>query len=150
MPSYLATVHWSHCHIVKRNQLNRVKLETISHRDINSFWPNDATWRHKIWSGLFKVMVCRLLGHYLKQCWFIVNWTLRNKLRYWIFCKIAPIPSRHWLLSRPCRGHRRNDTHIYRVLFCYTVRCRYNAINFLPNPHNRYPIARPWGCLLWF
>ena len=36
-----------------------------------------------------------------------------------------------------------------------TVRCRYNAVNFLlPNPHNRHPIARPWGramgCLLWF
>ena len=22
-----------------------------------------------------------------------------------------------------------------------TVRCRYNAVNFLPNPHNRHPIA---------
>ena len=35
----------------------------------------------------------------------------------------------------------------------YTVRCRYNAVNFLQNPHNRHPIARPWGwgmgCLLW-
>ena len=26
-----------------------------------------------------------------------------------------------------------------------TVRCRYNAVNFLKNPHNRHPIARPWG-----
>ena len=29
----------------------------------------------------------------------------------------------------------------------------YNAINFIPNPHSRHPIARPWGrgmgCLLW-
>ena len=35
-----------------------------------------------------------------------------------------------------------------------TERCCYNAVNFLPNPHNRYPIARPSGwamrCLLWF
>ena len=34
-----------------------------------------------------------------------------------------------------------------------TVRCRYNAVNFLQNTHNRHPIARPWGrdmgCLLW-
>ena len=34
-----------------------------------------------------------------------------------------------------------------------TVRCRYN-VDFPPNPHNRHPIARPWGramgCLLWF
>ena len=29
--------------------------------------------------------------------------------------------------------------------------CRYKAVNFLPNLHNRHPIARPWGmgCLLW-
>ena len=35
-----------------------------------------------------------------------------------------------------------------------TVQYRYNAVNFLPNPHNRHPIAHPWGwamgCLLWF
>ena len=34
-----------------------------------------------------------------------------------------------------------------------TVRCRYNAVNFLQNSHNRHPIPRPWGrgmgCLLW-
>ena len=34
-----------------------------------------------------------------------------------------------------------------------TVRCRYNTVNFLPNPQNRHPISRPWGrgmgCLLW-
>ena len=26
-----------------------------------------------------------------------------------------------------------------------TVRCRYNAVNFLQNPHTRHPIAHPWG-----
>ena len=35
-----------------------------------------------------------------------------------------------------------------------TVRCHYNAINFLPNPHKRHLIARPlvrdMGCFLWF
>ena len=34
-----------------------------------------------------------------------------------------------------------------------TVRCRYNAVNFQQNSHNRHPITRPWGrgmgCLLW-
>ena len=39
-------------------------------------------------------------------------------------------------------------------LYMYTVQCRYNAVNFLENPHNRHPISRPWGrgmgCLLWF
>ena len=35
----------------------------------------------------------------------------------------------------------------------YTVRCRYNAVNFLTNIHKRHPITRPlgrdMGCLLW-
>ena len=26
-----------------------------------------------------------------------------------------------------------------------TVWCRYNAVDFLQNPHNRHPIARPRG-----
>ena len=33
------------------------------------------------------------------------------------------------------------------------VRCRYDPVIFLTNPHKRQPIARPWGrgmvCLLW-
>ena len=37
--------------------------------------------------------------------------------------------------------------------YIYTVRCCYNAVNFLLNSHNRHPIAHPWGrgmgCLLW-
>ena len=35
----------------------------------------------------------------------------------------------------------------------YTVRCRYNALNFLTNIHKKHPIARPlgrgMGCILW-
>ena len=35
-----------------------------------------------------------------------------------------------------------------------TVGCHYKAVNHLQNPHDRHPIARPWGrdmwCLLWF
>ena len=38
--------------------------------------------------------------------------------------------------------------------FINTVRCRYNAVNFLSNPHIIHPIARPlgrtMGCNLWF
>ena len=38
-------------------------------------------------------------------------------------------------------------------MFLNTVQCRYNAVNFHPNPHKRHPIAHPWerdmGCLLW-
>ena len=34
------------------------------------------------------------------------------------------------------------------------VRCQYNAVNFIQNPHKRHPIAHPrgryMGCLLWF
>ena len=32
-----------------------------------------------------------------------------------------------------------------QVIDTYTVQCRYNAVNFLLNPHNRHLIARPWG-----
>ena len=32
---------------------------------------------------------------------------------------------------------------------CDTVRCRYNAVNFHPNPHKKYPNGRAMECLLW-
>ena len=33
--------------------------------------------------------------------------------------------------------------YIVLILNGYTVRCSYNAVNFLPNPHNIHPIVRP-------
>ena len=42
---------------------------------------------------------------------------------------------------------------LWMSLSPHTKRCL-NAVDFLPNPDNRHPIARPWrremGCLLWF
>ena len=41
----------------------------------------------------------------------------------------------------------------YWVILLHTVRCRYNAVNFITNIHKRHPMARPlgrgMGCLLW-
>ena len=52
----------------------------------NSLMPSDAIWRQGYWTSLAQVMACRLTApiHYLKQCWLIVNCTLRNKL-WWNF-----------------------------------------------------------------
>ena len=41
-----------------------------------------------------------------------------------------------------------------RTVGCFdTVRCLYDMVNFLPNPHNAHPIVCLWrwyrGCLLW-
>ena len=45
------------------------------------------------------------------------------------------------------------EKRFYVITLPWTVQCRYNAVNFLPNPHNRHPIAHPWergmGWLLW-
>ena len=53
-------------------------------------------------------------------------------------------------ISNPARGALNTG------LVCnwiYTVRCRYNAANFLTNLYKRHPIAHPlgrgMGCLLW-
>ena len=43
---------------------------------------------------------------------------------------------------------------VTRPQWLNTVRCRYNAVNFLPNPHKIHLITRPlgrdMGCNLWF
>ena len=48
------------------------------------FPPSAVYMRRWIWSALIRVMVSRLFGakHYLNQCWFIINWTLGNKLQW--------------------------------------------------------------------
>ena len=42
---------------------------------LNSLWPSDDIWRHRIWSTLAQVMACCLMApsHYLKQFWPIIS-----------------------------------------------------------------------------
>ena len=78
---------------------------------------------------------------------------------------IAPVPVKQpWKIWVKCCMKLLNPDDVTTVqqsttkpcahfIMSNTVRCRYNAVNFLPNPHKRHPIARPWGrdmgCLLW-
>ena len=49
-------------------------------QSLNSSPPSAAYMRQWIGSTLVQIMACRLFapGHYLNQCWLIVNWTTRN------------------------------------------------------------------------
>ena len=38
-----------------------------------------------------------------------------------------------------------NWFEIYNLILYYRLWCQYNTVSFLPNPHNRHPIAHPWG-----
>ena len=46
-----------------------------------SLWPSEATCQEKSWSTLVQVIArgYQLPSHYLKQCWLIDDWTIRNK-----------------------------------------------------------------------
>ena len=50
----------------------------------NSSSPSAAYMRQWAGSALVQIMACHSSApsHYLKQCWFIVNWTLRNKIQW--------------------------------------------------------------------
>ena len=71
-------------------------------------------------------------------CFHICRFSERDRSVYSFYACV-------WLLYRWCHCPYANVN---------TVRRRYNAVNFLPEPHNTNPIARPWGwdmgCLLWF
>ena len=60
------------------NFLSSLKSYYIMGHMFNSFWPSDAIWRHRSGSTLVKVMACCLTppGHYLNQCWLIMNGVL--------------------------------------------------------------------------
>ena len=62
------------------------------------------------------------------------------------------------VFCNPMWRQYRKSVYIWRITsllgkYCIRVRCRYNAVNFLQNYHNRHRIAHPWGrgmgCLLW-
>ena len=70
---------------IKRSLLSDVLIpSTVELHQVNSMRPSDAYMCHKTKPPLGQIMACRLIGakplpEVLNQCWFIVNWTLRNK-----------------------------------------------------------------------
>ena len=66
-----------HCgHIISFAKISPVFiLQCTGATFINSLWPNDAIWRQGSRSTLVQVMACCLTapGHYLDQCWLIIN-----------------------------------------------------------------------------
>ena len=87
---------------------------------INSSPPSATYMCQGIRSALAQIMACRLLGHYLNQCWVIVNFTFRIKpqgnfiqnLKFVIqenafeiiVCEMAAILSRERWVKRPHRN----------------------------------------------
>ena len=144
--------------------------------DFNSSLPSAAYMRLQTGSVLVHP------SHFLNQCWFIINLTLTNKLQWnsirntkLFFMKMhLKMSSVKWRSFCPGGDelltyttffvHKRYIIH--HVLTAHsrpvpvpatihTVRCRYNAVNFLQIPHNRHPVTLgPWardvGRTLWF
>ena len=61
-----------------------------------------------------------------------------------------PTTAINWTYISMMRGSRHDNQQGWEI--SYTIRCHSNGVNFLPNSHNRHPIAHPWGsdigCLL--
>ena len=76
----------------------------------------------------------------LLEYWYI---TTRSNIIIWKVWFLKKRPLRMLLM----RGSLSRGVNVH------TVRCRYNVVKFLPKPHKRHPISRPWGrgmgCLLW-
>ena len=66
------------------NRLRDISAGKKVKKQTNNSWffnlgPCGAYMSQWIGSTLFLIMACRLFGHYLNQCWHIINWTPRNK-----------------------------------------------------------------------
>ena len=125
------------------------------HLNFEIFWFQHYIWPS--WSTCNIISRIVLIQHFTLNCNYqhlynlilclklfalssLLSWWLRYVWSQWIpqFIQKATLSQ-----SGTCGG-----------MFVTTVRCRYNTVNFLPNPHNRHPINRPWGrhmgYLLWF
>ena len=84
----------------------------------------------------------------------------RHHTVYWDLNKVSVIPSmmmlfintslcvRLWSQWVRFQTGLRDGTQKVMGYFHNIVRCRYNAVNFLQNPHHRHPIASPFGLRL--
>ena len=53
-----------------------------------------------------------------------------------------------WVIEGKAEWNGGGNMSMVTCLSSYTVRCRYNAVNFLQNPHNIHTIAHPWGTVI--
>ena len=62
------------------------RLQLKNHVSFNSLWPSDVIGHDRSWPIFVQVQVwaCLAASHYLNQCWFISDQTLRKQLK-WIF-----------------------------------------------------------------
>ena len=95
---YLCTRYLKMIHSNLSRQLNEVFIANmVLSTDDAPSPPSAAYMRQWTGSALIQIMACRLFGansdDYINQCWDIVNWTLRNKLR-WNFHQNTKFPSR--------------------------------------------------------
>ena len=68
-------------------------MDMVPSHSLNSAPPSAEYIRHWIGSALVPILACRLFvpNHNLHQCWFNVNWTLRNNASENIVCEMAVI-----------------------------------------------------------
>ena len=126
--------------------------------------PHKGQWRGALMFSLIRVWIKgwvnnreagdlrRYRGHYDVIVTFIMIWG-------WYGClySIAPLSmttqtclNTYFVCSYCCII---TDLKTHAESITYTVRCRYNAVNFLTNDHKIHPIARPlgqsMGCIFW-
>ena len=134
---------------------------------INSLMrPCDTILRNRSGWTLAQAMNCCLMSpsHYLNQCWLIIgavlwSWPKGDLIgnaqgihaddKHSAQCTAYLVTqNRPASLSHPIEQQWWNCND---KMYEYTVRCWYNAVNFLLNPHKRHPIARllrrAMGCL---
>ena len=132
--------------IIKRTPLFRYKkdIDNFCTADLNAItfnifrpWNVFSQWLSMISVNERRRYICNVFSYWLRPCSAIE----KNRDRIHVatndiysFCRLSIYM-------------------IYKNIYIYIVRCRYNAVHFLQNSHNRHPIARPWGpgkgYLLW-
>ena len=76
--SYIVTLSlndWAHTQIYLWWRYLKWPTRSLGTSDVNSFWPSDAIWQHRIESNFMQVMACCLTppSHYLNQFWLITS-----------------------------------------------------------------------------
>ena len=74
---------------------------------------SEAIWNQSLGNHWFRLwlVTCSQQSHYLNQCWFVLNWTVRNKIQW---NTLQTFHSRIWISKR-----LQNGDHFVYVSMCW-------------------------------
>ena len=125
---------------------------------VNSLWPSDAKWWHRIESTLAQVKACCLTApsHYLNQCWLLISKDIWHLFEICTYKILDSSPRVQWVNSSPLSAtytHQRTGSMLIQVMACrlFGTKPLPEPSRFIVNwiPGNKFQWNSNWNSIMF-